>query len=379
MLPHEYTHGVLVGIHQWFRLRQGWALESDVPNDRFGLEWMACRKWDGFLAYMASPPIRDFLLSQRVPAVNFSNTPPSDDGVPRVVNDDRLTGRMVADHFMEAGIRHFAFCSPPDPGPGSMVHLRGVGFSERLREAGFAAGALNVDLAWGRHRWLDPRAPELLRLIRRARVPIGVFCLNDFYAGILVRFCMDHQIGMPDQVAVVGVDNSVRAEHASPLPFSSVELQLEKIGYTASEVLAEIIEGKPAPREPIRIPPKRIVVRRSSDLVAVQDPLLARSLKIIREQAFQAVQIGDIARQAGVSRRLLELRFREVLGRSPYAEVIRCRVEKAKQLLCDTDDTVAEIAYACGFEQPKLLHAAFKKSAGVTPTAFRRNFRHTRT
>jgi LacI family transcriptional regulator len=377
--PTHYTQGVLIGIWQWFRLREGWALESDVPPGEGNLEWIARRKWDGFLGYVSTASARDFLVAQQIPVVNFSNSlPAAGDTLPRVINDDLLTGRMVADHFLQGGVRRFAYCGPSDPGAGSLVNLRGTGFSDRLREAGFEAGAFAVNLKWGKHRWLDPDVPDLPGLIRKGSTPVGVFCSNDFYAKLLVRYCLDHDIRVPDQVAIVGVDNSDISEHLTALPISSVELQLAKIGYTASEVLAEIIEGKAPPREPIRIPPKCIVVRQSSDLAAVQDPLLARALKLIHEQACKPLQIADIARQAGVSRRLLEMRFRDVLGRSPYAEVLRCRVERAKLLLCDTDETVAEVAYTCGFEQPKLLHGAFKKSTGLTPAAFRRNFRHPR-
>jgi LacI family transcriptional regulator len=139
-----------------------------------------------------------------------------------------------------------------------------------------------------------------------------------------------------------------------------------------------MIAGGKAPSEPILIPPKQVVVRTSSDLLAIQDAMIVRTLRLIREKAFQPMQIDDIVRQVPLSRRMLEKRFKAAVGRSPYSEVLRLRVERAKSLLADTDMPVSEVAEASGFGQAKQLHAIFTREVGMTPSTFRKTYRQAR-
>jgi LacI family transcriptional regulator len=373
-----YTLGVVNGVWQWVRVHPGWMLESNVPDSDFGLNWILSRKWDGLLAYMSSDEIFKAIKKKRIPVVNVSNTLPPGDPYPRVVNDDFLTGQLAAEYFLKEGIRAFGCLGPASPAKDSMAELRVRGFCETIGKVGYKVDYHVPRFNTGPHSWLVTEIPGLSETVKSLQATLGMFCITDFYAQSLVRYCTDKKILVPNQVAVIGVDNSGTSEWEGQIPISSVELQLEKIGYTAMEVLAEIVGGKKAPSTPIKIPPKQIVVRASTELGAVRDELLGRALKLIGEQALKPLQISQIAMQLGVSRRLLEMRFHSILGRSPYAEVLRCRVEKAKLLLCDTDMTVSEIAYECGFEQPKLLFGTFKRTVGSTPTQFRANFRHPR-
>jgi LacI family transcriptional regulator len=205
--------------------------------------------------------------------------------------------------------------------------------------------------------------------------PLGVFCVNDLYARHVVGCCHTHGIQMPEQVAVVGVNNSEVAGQLAEIPFSSVELQIEKIGYEAARLLAGMMDGEQPPAEPVLIQPKGVVVRQSSDLMAVNDAAVARALRLIRENALKQIDIGQIVLKVGISRRLLEMRFRAATGRSPYAEVVRLRVEKAKSLLATGDLPVSEVAEASGFGQAKQLHAIFTRETGMAPSLYRRLYR----
>jgi LacI family transcriptional regulator len=144
------------------------------------------------------------------------------------------------------------------------------------------------------------------------------------------------------------------------------------------ELLADMIGRKKPPKEPILIPPKSVVTRASSDLLAIGDEAVVRTLRLIREKAYEPVQIEDIARQVALSRRMLEKRFKAAVGRSPYAEVLRLRLEKAKMLLADTNMSVAEVAEASGFGQAKQLHPTFTREVGMTPSTFRKSYQHPR-
>jgi LacI family transcriptional regulator len=225
-----------------------------------------------------------------------------------------------------------------------------------------------------RGHWQRTEVPGLAERISKGIWPLGVFCANDSYARFVVGSCFSNDIEMPEQVAVVGVNNSEVSDGLAEIPFSSVELQLEKIGYAAMELLSSWIENKKRPDEPALIPPKRVVVRLSSDLIAVKDEAVARALRLIREGALGPIEIRDVVRNIGVSRRILEKRFKDATGRTPYAEVLRLRVDKAKSLLAGTDLRISEVAEKCGFSNGKQLHIIFTRHTAMPPTAYRKKF-----
>jgi len=370
---HYYCRSVLVGVRQFFRDHENWVCESDIQLDVSNLNWLVKEKWDGIVAYAASPSLVRFLEKSKIPCVNVSNALPPTDKIPRVVSDDYAIGKLAAEHFLECGLRHFGYFGMKNY---QLSKLRMAGFEEALKAAGFRCDRLWADFHHIAGRRVRTEIPGIAEILAKGHSPLGIFCATDLYARHVIGCCVENDLPVPEQVAVLGVDNSEMANGLAEIPFSSVEPQFDKIGYAAMELLADLIAGKKPPKLPIMIPPKRVVVRASSDLLAVADQMVVRALRVIRQRAYQPVQIDDIMREVPLSRRMLEKRFKTALGRSPYAEVLRLRVEKAKMLLTDTDFSVAEVAEMSGFGQAKQLHAIFTRETGDTPSGFRRKFRY---
>lgn len=366
-----YTRTVAAGVRKYFRTHDLGVCEGLEPATNGIWDWLLEGEWDGILTYTYDDTLTEFLTKHQIPCVNVSNSLPATDKVPRVVSDDYAVGRLAAEHFLERGLRHFAYF-------GNRAHvseLRQQGFEDGLKAAGFGYEKLWPDFQLTKGRSMRTEFPRMEERVAGGFWPLGVFCVNDTYARLVVGCCYAHGIHMPEQVAIVGVNNSEVADGLAEIPFSSVELQLENIGYRAMEMLADLIEGKKPPAKPILILPRRLVVRLSSDLMAVNDEAVARALRLIRENALKPVNIAEIVQKVGISRRLLEKRFKAATARSPYEEVLRLRVEKAKSLLANTDLLVSDVAEASGFGQAKQLHAIFTRETGMPPSAYRRQFK----
>jgi LacI family transcriptional regulator len=177
---------------------------------------------------------------------------------------------------------------------------------------------------------------------------------------------------VPDQVGVIGVDNDELVCDLSDPPMSSVALNFVRAGYESAQVLDRLMQGRRMNAPTIPVPATHVVCRRSTDIVAVHDPQLARALRFIRDHARETISVPGVARAAGLSRRVLEKRFRRTLRRSALAEIRRSRVEEICRMLIETNQSIGQIALAHGFEGPEHIARYFRQEKKMTPLAFRR-------
>jgi LacI family transcriptional regulator len=179
---------------------------------------------------------------------------------------------------------------------------------------------------------------------------------------------------VPEEVAVLsGSDDDMLCECVHPA-ISGIMAAAESIGQLAAGLLDQLMTGRKRKAKSLLIPPQRITARQSTDTLAIQDPALVKALSFIRQNAAQPIQVNDVARHAGISRRILELRFTQHLKRSPAAEIRRSHLERAKRLLAETELTIPDVAQAAGFGSPEYLAYAFKQGTGVSPLQFRKSF-----
>jgi len=176
---------------------------------------------------------------------------------------------------------------------------------------------------------------------------------------------------VPDEVAICGAENYLLAPDAMQTPISSVDTNLELLGYRGAELLDQLMDGRKPPPKPIRIPAAGVVVRKSSDLLAVPHPGVARSLRFIWEHSHEPISVKDLVGVAAMSRRALHKAFVEHLGRTPGQELHRVRIERARKLLAETDDKLDVIARACGYQSTNSFCVAFKNATGMSPKQFR--------
>jgi LacI family transcriptional regulator len=278
-----------------------------------------------------------------------------------------LAGRLAAEHLLERGFRRFAFCGYPGE---NWSRCREEGFCERLRESGFRPDIYetrrNVRIAWHREQaavtaWLES-LPK----------PVGVMACNDVRGRQVIEACVMGRMHVPNDVAVVGVDEDRLLSEFSNPPLSSVALNAEQGGYRAAELLDGMMSGRVERRQRILVEPLWVVARPSTEVIAVEDRDVAEALKYIRDHARRPIGVLDVVKHSAMSRRALEIRFHRSLGRSIREEIERLRLNLVRQLLVETNLSVQKIADNASFNSVSYLSKVFRRATGVTLTDYRR-------
>jgi LacI family transcriptional regulator len=223
--------------------------------------------------------------------------------------------------------------------------------------------------------WTERQQQELADWIHQLPKPVGIMACTDQLGFWLLDACDRAGVDVPDEVAVIGVENDESlCEMANP-PMSSVWFDAERIGYQAARLLDRMMRGQSPPPPETLYPPGGIVTRRSSDIIAVDDEMVGRALHFIRDHADRNLRVGEVAEAVFVSRSVLERRMRQTIGRSPKAEIIRVRLQLVQDYLLSSSLTLTEIAERTVFHHPQYLAELFKKKLGQTPGQFRGNYR----
>lgn len=371
----NYGRGCLRGVARYLRNHRSWV---PIPVERGLLDDVpSCLRQvriDGVLARIETPKLAESIAALGVPVVDLRNAMPLP-GMGVFDTDPVATARTAADHLLDRGFRNFAYCGLP-----------GVQFSDRrcqaflayLQSKGFSAAVYEPPLA--RRRSPDAITQELRGSLQSEHIavwlkslprPLGLMACNDARGRHVLDACYAHDVKVPEEIAVIGVDNDeVICDLAVP-PLSSVEPDTIRIGFEGAELIERMIRGERAPEKPKLIAPKGVVTRLSSDILAVGEPVLVGALHFIREHVSEGIDVNDVLERMVVSRSTLERLFRKWLGRTPKEEIRRLRIDRVKQLLLDTDYTLWEIARLAGFQTEPQLIVAFKSLVGQTPGRFR--------
>jgi LacI family transcriptional regulator len=220
----------------------------------------------------------------------------------------------------------------------------------------------------------DAFIEDLVAWIKQRPKPLGLMLCYDHVGPPVTQACREAGVAVPEEVAIVGVDNNDVVCAICDPPLSSVCPNHEEVGYQGAALLDRIMTGGAAPAGPIVIPPRTVVVRQSSSVSAIEDPVVSAALSMIREHACNGLQVRDVAENVPVSRSVLQRRFQAVLGRSVHNEIVRVQLRKAQELLKETDLSVRTIAEKAGFKHPEYMAAVFKHRVGVTPVQYRRRY-----
>ena len=205
--------------------------------------------------------------------------------------------------------------------------------------------------------------------------PSGVLASEDWFAWHAIGECQAAGLRVPDDLAVMGVGDDEPWCGLAPVPLTSVALAPEAVGYRAAALLGRLMRGDRVPPAAVLVPPAGVVPRRSTDVVAADDPDVADALRFIHAHAGRGCGVGDVLRAVAIDRRRLERWCRRHLGRSPLAEIQRVRMAHVKRLLADTDDPLPSVARTAGFATVPALSRAFRRETGGTVAGYRRQFR----
>lgn len=363
-----YDYRVHLGIERYAQ-EHGWSLSTNLAREHV-IPW----GWDGdgILAWLgAGDDLARFVWSARKPTVDFSLRRPQF-RCARVLEDHADAARLAAEHLLARPLQSYFFYSDT---ANWAYDERGTAFVAELRRAGRDCHWLrrhqSPDFRPGRGEW-QRRRQWLGRALREAEKTAGILAANDQHALEVLEACELAGLAVPEEVAIVGIGNYLLAPDAMRTPISSVDTNLERLGYRGAATLDALMRGGRVPTRPERIPARTLVVRKSSDLLAVHHEGVARALRFIREHAREPIDIADVARAAAMSRRGLHLAFQQHVGRPPGEEIRRVRLEAAKRQLTETADKIETIGLDCGYQSLNSFCVAFKQATGMPPGEYRR-------
>jgi len=290
---------------------------------------------------------------------------------PRIITDSEAIGTMAAEHFLDRGFENFAFCGFDRM---KWSQIRRKSFQKTVKDAGFTVHVYQQPKSPAKRSWINEQR-ILSEWLSNLPKPVALMACNDDRARHAMEACRQANISIPDDVAILGVDNDELVCELADVPLSSIALSTRKAGYKASELLDKLIKGKEKMRgQKIPVRPTHIVTRQSTDILAIDDPAVSTAVKFIRENAKKALQVGDVANAASISRRVLEKRFRKLLNRSVFEEIRRVRTRHCIKLLLETNMSISEIADALDFRGVAHISRYFRKEAGMSLTDYRKKY-----
>ncbi len=360
-----YDHQLHRGIVRYAR-EAGWILDTSMAH--YGLlpdHWQG----DGIITLLLSHRNDIIQYTQRSPVPVVSLTADVETlSIPRVLLDNMRIGQLAAEHLMDRGFENLGFYKFSDIHD---VQGREKGFRQTVESAGRKYFPLDWHAASQQQpsrKWFD----WLKRQLKRLPLPMGILAQSDNRASLLISACEAVGIAVPEQIAVIGVDNDEYACEFAPVPLSSVDSNREALAYEGAFLLGKLMEGGRPPAEPIVVAPKGIVIRKSSDILAIEHKAVARALGFIWEHFLEPISVDDVIEASRMSRCGLYRAFEKHVGRSIGDELARKRVERAKRLLVETDAKLHRIASQSGFSGGEHFSRAFTRLVGTTPSAYRR-------
>ncbi|MCR9202673.1 MAG: DNA-binding transcriptional regulator [Planctomycetaceae bacterium] len=370
----KYGREILRGIAFYARTRGNWSLlHNEMTIDVQLPKWMQESSVDGVIARVDRRTIES-LRKLGVPCVDVRCSEVFT-GIPQVETDDQMVARLAFEHLHDRGFRRFAYCGFQFAHY-SETRLRffrdlvvSAGYTlsvyespgkrdaplSNLEEPGVADSGAMSD-------WLESLTP-----------PTGLFVCNDIRGQQVLNIFRSLDLKVPDDVGVIGVDDDDTICPLSDPPLSSVCPDAEQVGYRAAQILNAMMNGRPAAKDAEYVKPRSVAQRLSTQVIAVEDRVVARACRFIREHACRGIDVNDVVESTSLSRRQLERRFRAELGHTLHKEITAAQLSRVKQLLTETKMTLEAIAPLAGYGHKEQLIAVFKREIGETPGAYRRN------
>ncbi|MFC4992031.1 xylose operon transcription regulator XylR [Rubritalea tangerina] len=364
-----YDHRVYRGIAQYCA-EHNWHLSPYLFSDR-----TVPTKWKGDGAITCyGETLGDFILSLDMPKVDITrNVLPTP--IPRVTVDNDQIGRRAARHFLERGYRNFAYYSWESV---AINQVRKDAFIETLKAADVPEEGIHIinQPSIDVMRDWEMHVQSMVDQIKDLPRPLAVFTGQDNLGVTLVEVCTNAGISVPDEIAVLGVDNIDFLCECAVVPLSSIDSNLTELGYAAAEQLGRLMDGEiDNEAEPVTVPIKSIVNRRSTEALAVTHPAVAKALELMRREFKNGLVLEDVYEYSGVSKRGLEKAFKRHLNDSPAAVLRRIRLDYAKNCLSQTDIKIDAIAMECGYSNSSNLSHAFNREIGMSPQEYRNVYR----
>lgn len=362
-----YGRKLLRGIAHYALLNGPWQFELQSPfylpgSPKVGsVSLNNIAGFDGII--MREQKHIDGLIQSKIPIV-FASYLTEDFDIPRIMTDDPGIAAMAVKYFLERGFKNYAFV-----GYDGMFwsDKRKAAFAQFVQEAGYFC-----------HTYPQPKGKKwnqeknfLSDWLRKLPKPTALLACNDDRAQQVLAACQTASLAVPEEIAILGIDNDEFVCTLSHPPLSSINLGLEIAGYEAASVLDRMIRGEKVSHRVIPVQADNIVTRQSTDILAIPDPVVAQAIQYIRKHIREPIQIEDVLNCVAISRRSLYAKFKQALGISPHRYIKKQRVEYIEHLLLDTEMTISQIAYRMGFQDDDHIAAYFRSVKGINPNKFR--------
>jgi LacI family transcriptional regulator len=376
----SYARNVLAGIAAYASAFGPWAFYLEERTfgtlGTLGASALAAvRRWrpDGILARIEDVALIRRIRQLGVPTIDLLHEE-GVRGIPSVIPDQEAIARLAVDHLLECQLKHFAYCGLPKV---AFSEARCRHFVRRLAALGHRAdvfqyrspartrGLINTEHDAMRH------AKELAAWLRKLPKPLGLMACSDMRAYQVLGVCREVGILVPDEVAVIGVDNDVLQCELCDPPLSSVDNSGRSVGYEAAALLDRMMRGHDASRPMTFVSPACVVARRSTDVLAIADKDVIEVVRHVRDHACEGLTPAILSNRTAISRSTLERWFAKNLGRSVNDEICRVKLGRVQELLIGTDLSLAEIAKRSGFDYSETMQRAFKSAVGQTPGEYR--------
>jgi LacI family transcriptional regulator len=361
-----YGRALLRGITKYSRLHGPWVFYSEPGGLEKAMPHLEGWGANGII-------MRDYLKGEKVikmavPVIVSVHSKEPSLEFPFVDTDGVKIGEMAAKHFLERGFRYFGFCGYNEL---HWSRSRCQSFVRKIAEAGFETHIYKPK-ATKRRRSVEKEQLLMEEWLKSLPKPAGVMTANDDMGRQLTEVCKIVGLQVPEEVAIVGVDNDDLVCELSDPPLSSIALNVERGGYEAAELLDRLMKGGKMRNQSIIIPPTHIEVRQSTDIMAIEDKDIVNAVRFINQHAREQIQVGDVANAANTSRRLLQQKFRRVLKRTVHDEIRQARMEQVARMLAETNLSVSEIASTLGYSGVEKISRYFRREMGMTPVAYRK-------
>jgi LacI family transcriptional regulator len=371
----EYGRALLRGITRYSQVHGPWSFCKMPPfiREKYGIDGILkfAKQWgaQGIIGQLYNTSEIQKLIDSGlcIIAQDFKERFTQ---IPNITGDYENTGIMAAEYFLAKGYQHFAFY-----GFNEIVwsRERALGYETRLKNSGFEVHAFNNTWHIKQQLWYYSQSPLSEWLLQLPK-PLAIFACDDNQASHISEACSIVGIRVPDEVAILGVDNDEMVCNMSNPPTSSIALDTESAGYKVAQQLENRILNRDPVFQDVIVEPTHIVSRQSTDLFAIHDKEVLKALQFIRKNAYQKIQVDDVIKNIALSRRAIEKRFMTLIGRSIYQEILYLKMERAAQLLLQSRFNILEIAIQCGFDDDKNLSRMFQKTHQLTPLQYRKKF-----
>ena len=360
----------ITGINEYVRKNGPWIFYTEPRGLKFTERDIKDWEVDGIIT--RNTPLRNKLYKLNVPVINVLHYSTPEEKVPVVKTDAALISKLAATHLLGLGYRNFGYCGFSNL---DWSRERQKCFKELIERASYKVESYS-EPSPGEYKDWKKELSKMAEWLKGLRKPVGIMACNDDRGHHALEACKFAGLRVPEDVAILGVDNDTLICEMSDPPLSSIALNTIKAGYETAALLDKLISKQITKINEIIVAPTHVINRQSTDIFAIDDENIVKALLYISRNVRRKINVTEIVNSTSLSRRSLETRFKNILGRSIMEEVRRMRIELISQLLIDTDLSISEICNSFNFIELDHIARYFKKETGVALREFRKKMKN---